>query len=102
MNPPTGMVRVYKGLKYETDTSTLIAGDDYWDGNSYERRWRNTFLYRTPNGRYFVVRRTMWQDERDALIPVSKAEAIELYEEALPVHRVKFEEAFPDVKIETA
>lgn len=102
MNPPTDFERIIDRKRYSVKTSTLIAGDDYWDGNNYERSGRNTFLYRTPGGRYFTVTLTRWQGERDTLEPVSQEEAIYLYENALPEHEVNYSEAFPDVKVEDA
>jgi len=92
---------VIGGKRYNTETSKLIASDAYWDGHNYERRGRNTFLFRTPKGNYFRINRTQWQGERDALIPLSQDEATALWEQ-LPEHELKFEEAFPGVTVEDA
>ncbi len=67
-----------------------------------ERSGRNTFLYRTPRGRYFALHRSMWQGERDSLEPVSVEDARRLYEGALCEHEAPYEEAFPGVEIEEA
>ena len=42
---------------------------------------------------------SQWQGERDALEPVSLAEAIELYEGPLTEHRVEYAAAFPGVEV---
>lgn len=101
MNPPKDWSRVVNGLRYSTRTALLIAHDAYWDGHNFERGGRNTFLYRTPHGRYFTVNLTQWQGETDTLIPVSVKEAQEMYEE-LHEQVVPFEEAFPDVIVKEA
>jgi hypothetical protein len=73
------MSEVIRGKRYRTETATLLASDLYWDSHSWERRGRNRFLYRTPNGSYFLVTRTQWQGEHDPdLRPVSREEAMEL------------------------
>lgn len=102
MNAPEKMSRVVNGVRYDVEKATLIASDCYWDGHNMERHGRNTFLYRTPRGRYFAVNLTQWQGERDSLTPVSEAEARELYESSLPEHAVEYEEAFPAAKVEEA
>lgn len=89
-------------MRYTTATATLLASDCYWDGHNWERQGRNTWLYRTPNGRYFIVTRTQWEGESDDLYPVTQEEAIELYEGRLSEHEVKYSEAFPDVTITDA
>jgi hypothetical protein len=96
------MTRIVGRMRYSTETAALLADDCYWDGNTFERHGRNTFLLRTPRGNYFTVTRTMWQDEQDSLQPVSLEEAIELYEGPLTNHAVDFEQAFPDVEVQDA
>lgn len=102
MHAPDNMTRIVNRKKYSTKTATLLAGDDYWDGHNHERRGRNTFLYRTPNGAYFTVTVTMWQGEQDTLEPVSLEDAIALYEESLSEHYVNYADAFPTVEVEEA
>ncbi len=98
----TPQVEVIGQVRYDTTKAVLIAGDDYWDGNNYERHGRNTFLFRTAKGRYFAQYRTQWQGEIDGrLQPLDLDEAISLYEN-LPEKRVPFEDAFPGVKVEEA
>jgi hypothetical protein len=98
---PRKMREVIGGKRYDTEKATLIAGNDYWDGHNFERSGTNTYLYRTPRGRYFAVRLTCWQGDFDAIEPLSQPEAVELFEN-LRETRVEFEQAFPDVTVEDA
>lgn len=102
MHPNQNFERIVNRKKYSVATATLIASDEYWDGHNWERNGRNAFLYRTPNGNYFKVSLSQWQDEQDTLTPISQTEAIELYEEELPEHIVEYSKAFPDVQVEAA
>jgi hypothetical protein len=102
MRAPENFSRIVGGLRYSTKTATLIAGDDRWDGSSFERHGRNTWLYRTPGGAYFTVTCTQWQGKSDTLKPLTEDEAIQLYENDLPEHMVDYEEAFPGVEIKDA
>ena len=96
---PLHMREVIDGIRYDTEKAEIIADDCYWDGHNYERNGRNTFLYKTKNGRYFVVKQTLWQGEIDRLEPLTIEEAIALYEQ-LPEKSMEFEEAFPGVEVE--
>jgi hypothetical protein len=98
---PREMIRVIGGKRYNTETATLIAGDDYWDGHNFERSGRQAFLHRTPKGNYFATYLTCWQGELDRLEPLSLDAAIEMFEQ-LPEKRVDFEDAFPGVEVEDA
>lgn len=98
---PRHMTAVIDRKRYDTEKGELIAGDDHWDGSNYERRGRNTFLYRTDRGSYFAVHLTCWQNERDRIEPLELNEAIKIYE-ALSKHYVEFEEAFPDIAVQDA
>ncbi|MFZ5910399.1 MAG: hypothetical protein ACOYYU_10325 [Chloroflexota bacterium] len=95
---PKNMTRIVGRTKYSTETATLLASDEYWDGSNWERHGRNQFLYRTPGGSYFEVNLTQWQGERDTLTPLSQDEAIALYE-SLQEQIVPFEQAFPGVEV---
>lgn len=99
---PGKMTRIVDKKKYSTETATLIASDEYWDGSNWERSGRNTFLYRTPNGVYFEVTLTQWQGEKDTLSPITQKEAISLYENELSEHFVPYSESFPDVEVKDA
>ena len=102
MNVNDNFSRVVGRRRYSVKTATLIASDAFFDGSNWERRGRNTFLYRTPKDAYFVVSLTQWQGERDSLEPVTEDAAIELYEGALCEHELDYEEAFPSVTVEDA
>ncbi len=93
--PKVDMCEVYDGFVYRVATSDLLAHDWWWDGRSWQRHFRNVFLYRTRAGRYFVVRLSFWEGEPNTLEPLSREEARALYEQ-LPVWEVGPEEAFPD------
>lgn len=101
MKPPTNFTRIVDRKRYSTKSATLLAGDDYWDGHNFERRGRNTWLYRAPNGGYFRVTFSQWENEQHSLEPLTLDEAISLYE-SLTEHRVDYAEAFPDVKVDDA
>lgn len=96
------MIRIINRKRYDTATAILLAGDDFWDGNNWERSGRNLFLYKTPKGAYFTTSRTQWQGENDTLEPVTLEEAIELYEGNLTEHKVEYSQAFPGVEVEEA
>jgi len=92
MKPQT-ISMVINGKRYDTEKAILIAGNDHWDGNNHDRYGRNTFLYRTHKGNYFCVHQTLWQGERDRIKPLTKEEAMSMFE-VLTEHRVSFEAAF--------
>jgi hypothetical protein len=102
MRPPENFTRIVNQRRYSTKTATLLAGDDRWDGHNWERSGRNTFLYKTPRGAYFVVTLSQWQGEADSLEPITEGEAIRLFETELTEHRVDYQNAFPGVVIEEA
>jgi hypothetical protein len=88
------MTKVIDGKKYSTKTATLVADDVYWDGNNFERSGRNTWLYRTRLGAWFLVRGTFWQGEQDSLEPISETEARDYFERSLTEHYMTWAEAF--------
>lgn len=95
------MVQVINRKRYDTAKAVLLAHDVRWDGHNWERDGRNTFLYQTPNGAFFIVRQTNWQGEEDSLEPLEPEMAYMIYER-LPEHEVDVSVAFPDVVIEDA
>jgi len=103
MKPPENFSAIIDCKRYSTNTATLICGDDYWDGHNFERRGRNSWLYRTAKGAYFMVQLSQWQGESDSLGPVSTDEAISFFENCREdCRRMTYEEAFPGVHIEDA
>ena len=101
MHPPEDMQAVIEGKRYKVTGSTLLAGDDFWDGHNHERHGRNQFLYRTKKGNFFAIHLTQWQGENDSIEPLSEQEAKELYE-SLREKRVEYEDAFPGSVAEEA
>jgi len=98
---PISMNQVIGGKRYRTETATLIASDAYWDGHNWERHGRNTFLFKTPNDNYFAQLQSQWQGERARIDPLSKEDAISMYE-ILPEKAEDFEIAFPGTTVEDA
>jgi len=94
------MQRVIDGKRYNTKTATLVADDVYWDGNNFERSGRNSWLYRTPRGAFFLVTGSQWQGETDSLEPLSANEAKDHYENDLSEHHLDWETAFGEVTAE--
>jgi len=95
------MVAVIDRRKYDTDTATCLADDEFSDGTNRLSYGRCSTLYRTPAGRYFAHHETIWQGERDNIVPLTPEEAEQLYVE-LPNKSVSYETAFPDVVVEEA
>lgn len=102
MEQPQHFIKIVGRKRYSVATATLIADNAYWDGHNFERSGRNTFLYCTRNGSYFVVTLTMWQGERDTLEPIGLTEALELFETGLSEHYVTYHEAFPQIEVTDA
>lgn len=87
------MKQIIDRKEYDTEKAALVASDHFWDGSNFERSGRNTYLYKTQNGRYFAHHTTQWQGERDTIEALTIEEAKDLYEE-LPEHDLSFEAAF--------
>ena len=98
---PKSMSRVISGKRYKTDSACLIASDAYWDGRNWERNGRNTFLFKTLKGNFFVQYQSKRRGEHDHIKPVNVDEAVQFYEQ-LPKKEVAFDVAFPDVHVEDA
>ena len=90
------MKNVIEGKIYNTETATLIASDHYWDGSNFDRNGRNTYLYRTPRGAYFLYHTTRWSGENDTIQPIEIDEAISTYGE-LREKDLSYEDAFDAV-----
>ncbi|GGM20225.1 hypothetical protein [Deinococcus aerophilus] len=93
--------RTINRKRYSTETATLLADDVYWDGHNHERGGTNTWLFRTPGGRYFLRTQSLWQGVRNDLIPLTPEEAEEEWER-LPEKYKAFETAFPHLTVEDA
>jgi len=88
------MKAIIGGKTYNTATATLIAGDDYWDGNNSTRSGRNTHLYESPKGQFFLVTGTQWQGEQDSLSLCTSAEAKDFWESVPEEERAEYATAF--------
>jgi hypothetical protein len=96
---PESMIWVVAGKRYCTDTATLIAHDEYWNGYNCEQGGRNTFLFRTPKCSFFAQYQTLLPGEINRIVPLETSEAISLYQ-SLREKEVPFRVVFPDVKAE--
>lgn len=87
------MQKIIGGKLYDTDTAHEVASNRYWDGKNWDRSGRNTYLYKTKKGNFFVHNTTLWQGELDDIKELSLIEAKNYYEE-LSVYAMTWEEAF--------
>jgi hypothetical protein len=87
------MEQIVDGLKYSTENADLVASDRYRDGSNFDRDGRNTYLYRTKKGRFFLLHTSRWEGERDSIEPVGEEAARTFYED-LPEHGMSYAEAF--------
>ena len=85
--------QIVNGKSYDTETASLVASDEYWDGHNWERHGRNTHLYKTKKGAFFIAISTMWQGELDHIQPITLEEAKEQYEQ-LQEHILSYGETF--------
>ena len=69
------MEQIIDGKRYDTETATLVTSDYYWDGSNHDRHGRNTFLYKTSKGNFFLHDTTRWEGERNYLEAISEGEA---------------------------
>jgi hypothetical protein len=98
---PKSLSIIVNGKRYKTDSACLIASDAYWDGRNWERRGRNTYLFKTLKGNYFAQYQSKRRGEQDYITPITIDEAVQLYE-SLPQKEVEFDVAFPDIHVEDA
>lgn len=78
---------------YNTEKADIVASDEYWDGHNLERQGRNTHLYRTKKGAFFLGISTQWVGELDRIEPLT-LEAAKVQYEQLPKHKMSYKEAF--------
>jgi len=98
---PENMIWVVADERYRTDTATLIAHDEYWNGYNCEQGGRNTFLFRTPKCNFFAQYQTLLPGEINRIVPLKTNEAISLYQ-SLHKKEVPFRVVFPCIKVEDA
>lgn len=87
------MEKIINGKRYDTETADEVASDHYWDGSNFERSGRNTYLYKTAKGNFFLHHTTQWQGERDNIEAVDVERAKEIYE-GLPEETMGYEATF--------
>jgi len=87
------MKQIIDGKQYDTKKADLVASDRFWDGRNFERNGRNTYLYKTSKGNFFVYYTTQWQGERDDIEPLTVEQAKDLYED-LPEQEMDYKTAF--------
>lgn len=93
------MRQIINGKAYDTNKAQLVTSDRYWDGSNFDRRGRNTFLYKTKKGNFFLHRTTNWQGERDYIEPLTLEEA-KCWFERLHEQDLDYEEAFGVAPVE--
>lgn len=84
---------VIRGKQYDTEMAEAIADNEFADGTNRMNTGRSTTLYKTKKGNFFEFNETCWQGEHDTIIPLSKDEAKELFEN-LRNQNVEFEDTF--------
>lgn len=85
------MKKVINGKLYNTDTATILSRQ--------KSTGRESYLYRTPRGAFFRHTETIWEGERDSIIPLTAEEAKELFE-LFDDPRMSWEEAFNETPAE--
>lgn len=78
MWPNETMEWTYDGLRYRVADSTLIAHN--WDSETAGSVKTTTFLYLTPEGRYFAVHISRLQDKPDQFESLTVPEAQYYYD----------------------
>ena len=101
---PRPVSQIINRKRYDTETATLLSGDDWFDGHNWERSGRNTFLYKTQKGAYFAAHQTGGRADIDQIEALTEGEAIEMFEKhaAHGKNRVEFGVAFPGIEITDA
>ena len=91
---PRDMNWVVAGKRYRTETATLVAHDACWNNCNWEHDGRNTFLFRTSQGRFFAQYQTLAPCKTDTIKPLDTGEALHLYQ-SLGKKEVPFVVIFP-------
>jgi len=95
------MRQAFNGVIYDTDTATLTARNELPDTIKYLKGHRNRYLYRTPDGAYFLYLLTesyfgVGPDPDPEIIPLTTEQALSAYKD-LDDHFVEGKVAFPDI-----
>ena len=101
---PHPLSQILDRKRYDTETATLLSGNDWWDGHNWERSGRNTFLYRSPRGAYFAAHLSCIEGEADRIEPLTEGDAITMFEAhaVYGKNRMSFDKAFPGIEIDVA
>ena len=87
------MKQIIDGRLYDTEKAELVTSNHFWDGSNWERDGRNTYLYKTTKGAFFLHHTTLWQGCRDSIVTLTESEARAHYEH-LPEYEMTYVEAF--------
>jgi hypothetical protein len=90
MQDPGTLTKIVNRKRYSVTSATMLASSD--------TTGRTVYLYRTPTGSLFFAHITIWQDEKDTIVPTNYTEALHFYENA-QVQHINFALAFPLVEI---
>lgn len=93
MRPDENFSKIVKGKRYTVKTSKLLA-----EGSS---TGRSAHLYKTAGGAYYRIDLTVWQGEHDSLTPLTREEAMDMWEQC-PDQYVEYEDAFDTIVEEAA
>ncbi|MGZ4849310.1 MAG: hypothetical protein ACXV2D_07475 [Halobacteriota archaeon] len=93
------MRQAFNDVIYDTDTATLIARNELPDTIKYLKGHRNRYLYRTPEGAYFLYKLTesyfgAVSDADPEIVPLSTEEARGEYD-CLGNQVLEVDDAFP-------
>lgn len=87
------MKQIIESRIYDTEKAQLVAHNHFFDGSNWDRDGRNTYLYKTKKGAFFLHHTTRWQGERDHITTCTEPEAREYYER-LPEQELSYKESF--------
>lgn len=76
------MKQILQGRLYDTETAKQIASNTYWK-----------FLYLTPNGNYFLLKRPKLKGGQEEIEPITKEQALAWWDK-LPEKAMEYQEAF--------
>lgn len=88
---PTPMSETIGGKIYDTSTAKILAAGPCIDWP--KEQFGNSFLFRSPEGEYFVVHQGFLDNRRDKLESLTRDRAIELWAK-LPQKLASFDAAF--------
>lgn len=96
MNFPDKINQILNRQLYGKDEATLLA-HDVPDGRDLDRADSNRFLFRAINGDFFTVTVEKEDGGRETVTPITRVEAVTLYDRYLSKQEVSFLDAFPGI-----